>query len=347
MYIKKRFGTIYIKNMTKEIEETVLNDTMQINSLYDEVDILKNNIKYKDIEIKNLKEDVKLLKDKNEILNNIINKNNNTINKYNDDLIKNYINEKEIYINFDINNKVDIKEDIKTERLLDINKNKEVKYDILTPPQTPDKKIFKPKPAYKLFEEENKEPFYDTKDDIKINDNIKNTLEEIQPRRYTHKFENKELNILERCNVNAYNYNSKNKNSIELLDFIGTEYKVLIKFNSVVSEKINHNDKDIWNEIFKFKIDNKELTNNTKYSYKNKVLRCKEIYDKYGDSLGKFKIYVNYLGKLNDNEWKEYLIEFDKLYKNTINENDICKHKYKNDKTCNRICCNIIHKEDK
>lgn len=342
----KRFGTIYSYNMNKVIEETILNDTKQMDELYEEIEDLKKIINNKDIIIKNINDENKILKDKIEILENLINKNST-------------------------------KEEIKTERLLDFNKYKETlnkgnnKKNILTPPKTPDNNSFKPKPAYKLFEEENKETFYNTKEDItnknennieKDNNlNTKNKDKEEDKinsddntKKYTlrakNKFEDKTLPILERCNVIAYNYNidnHKKKNNIELLDFIGSEHKVMIKFNSIISEKINTNDKEIWNDIFKFKIENGELHSYNKYYYKWKILRCKELYDKYGESLGKFRIYVNYFGKITPIEWNQYLIDFDKLYKDTIKEEDICKHKYKNEKLCNRVCCNINHKEEK
>ena len=63
--IKKRFGII---DMTKEFEETILNNEKQMEELYEEVDKLNNIIKNKDIEIK-------LLNDKIEMLESIINKN--------------------------------------------------------------------------------------------------------------------------------------------------------------------------------------------------------------------------------------------------------------------------------
>ena len=332
----KRFGTIYSYNMNKVIEETILNDTKQMDELYEEIEDLKKIINNKDIIIKNINDENKILKDKIEILESLINKNS-------------------------------AKEEIKTETLNKGNNKK----DILTPPKTPDNNTFKPKPVYKLFEEENKETFYDTKEDItnKNEDNIEkdNNLNtknkdkkedkinsDDNTKKYTlrakNKFEDKTLPILERCNVIAYNYNidnHKKKNNIELLDFIGSEHKVMIKFNSIISEKINTNDKEIWNDIFKFKIENGELHSYNKYYYKWKILRCKELYDKYGESLGKFRIYVNYFGKITPIEWNQYLIDFDKLYKDTIKEEDICKHKYKNEKLCNRVCCNINHKEEK
>lgn len=53
------------------------------------------------------------------------------------------------------------------------------------------------------------------------------------PRLKTHKFENKSLSILERCGVIAYDYDDDNPRAKEIIDFISSEYKIIIKFNSI------------------------------------------------------------------------------------------------------------------
>jgi hypothetical protein len=172
--------------------------------------------------------------------------------------------------------------------------------------------------------------------------------------KYKHKFLDKSLHILERCNVIAYKYNLnlnnvKDKKDLEILEFIGSEHKVLVRFNSNIAERLDKKDKKIWEEIFKFKIDNSELSNSpsTKSNFKYKILRCKELYDKYGENLSRFQIYVNYIGKLTQKEWDEYLIEFDKLYNDKINVTNLCQYKYKDDKICNRFNCTIKHRDSK
>lgn len=168
---------------------------------------------------------------------------------------------------------------------------------------------------------------------IKVKElNFKNNEEHKILLRHKNKFEKKELPILERCNVIAYNYDKdlyNNDKELQILEYISSESKILIKFNSELLDKIYN------------KNDNKDNKSRFKYKY----IRCQELYNNYGEVLNKFRIYPDYLGKLTKKEWTDYLLEFDKLYKNTINFKDICKHKYKNGKLCNRICCNINHKK--
>jgi predicted RNase H-like nuclease (RuvC/YqgF family) len=168
--------------------------------------------------------------------------------------------------------------------------------------------------------------------------------------KYKNKFFDKNLHILERCNVLAYEYNEErnNKKHKGIIEFISSEYKFLVRFNSSIIEKIGE-DNDIWEHIYEFKIKNGELkdTYSNKSNFKYKLLRCKELYDIYGENLSKFRIYVTYLGRLTQKEWKDFLIEFDKLYNNIINEEYKCKHTYKDGKKCDRINCNVKHKDIK
>lgn len=62
-----------------------------------------------------------------------------------------------------------------------------------------------------------------------------------------NKFDNKKLNILERCNVKVYNYDNLECNNEELniLDYISSENKILIRFYSSITEKFDKNDETI------------------------------------------------------------------------------------------------------
>lgn len=165
-----------------------------------------------------------------------------------------------------------------------------------------------------------------------------------------NKFFNKSLPILERCNILAYDYNYDlhNDKTNEILQFLSSEHKVATKFNSIVADKIGKDD-NIWKDIYNFKIKNKELkdSNSSKSNYKFKILRCKYLYNKYGENLNKFKIYSTYIGRLTYKEWDHFLIEFDKLYNDTFKDMEKCQHEYKDGKICGIYNCNIKHKENK
>lgn len=145
--------------------------------------------------------------------------------------------------------------------------------------------------------------------------------------------------ILERCNVIAYNYDKSlfnTKKELDILKFISSEYKILIKFNSELSDKIDDkNDDKIWEKIYKFKVLNKDINDNkdNKSRFKFKFLRCRELYNLYGENLSNFRIYPDYIGKLTKSEWNEYLLEFEKLYNSTIKKNITLRSK--NDKIFN------------
>ncbi len=166
-----------------------------------------------------------------------------------------------------------------------------------------------------------------------------------------NKFDNKKLNILERCNVKVYNYDNLECNNEELtiLDYISSENKILIRFYSSITEKFDKNDETIWKKIYKFKVNNGEIVDypDNKKRFKYKYLRCKELYNKYGENLKRFNMSIYYLGRLNKDEWKVFLEEFDKLYNNTFKNMESCQYNYKNGKICGIDNCNIKHRENK
>lgn len=372
--IKKRFGTI---NMTKEFEETVLNDTKQMAELYEEIETLNTIIINKDIIIKNLNDENVVLKDKIFILESLLNKNDN-IHNSDENLeylkVNEPISDKDIKINEEqikklseeneklINNIKEIKEDY-----INIQKKNEEVEENIDKINNLESVIEELNEKLKNIPEINEEEIdkkYKQKYDSKLEEELKNIKVNIpspsnskenkkSSRLEGHRFENKKLPILERCNVIAYKYNKNldnevNKNKLQILHFISSEHKVLVRFNSSIAEQVNEKDEDMWEEIYKFKIENNELKDakSNKSQFKYKVKRCKELYDLYGENLSRFQIYVNYLGKLSSKEWEKYLEEFDKLY-NTINIENMCQHKYQNSKVCGRIDCKTKHKESK
>lgn len=170
-------------------------------------------------------------------------------------------------------------------------------------------------------------------------------------RKETHRFEDKTIPILKRCGVTTidsmnYQYNDRSK---EIIEFLFSEYKVKVKFNSIVTEKVYKIDGDAWEDVYKFKVTNGDLKDNkeNKKNFKYKFIRCKELYDLYGENLDKFRIYTNYIGKCTKKEWEEYLIEFDKLYKETYKNMNKCEHKFNNGKICGKYNCKINHRNQK
>jgi hypothetical protein len=346
--LKKRFGTI---NMTKEIEDTILSDTQQKNDLLDQIEEYKNIIIIKDNEIKWLTEDKNNYKLQIETLKELIKKDDNK--KLNESVDNNIVYElsfSEIcniplpYITIDEEVLLNPKENIESVKKIYDNQNSLDEF--LT--------------TYGLKNQEDLVNVLEKAKDIiniptpssSTDNNVCKGLNRNKEGNNRHRFEDKSLPILERCNVIKYKYNNdlnieKNKKALQIIDFISSEHKIIVKFNSCIDEQATQDDKEIWNEIYNFKIENGELSNKNKSQFKNKVIRCKQLYDKYEENLSRFQIYVNYIGRLNSKEWNIYLEEFDKLYNDTLKNEPFCKHKYVGGKICNRVNCKVKHREEK
>lgn len=334
------------KTTTKEMEETILSDTKQMKGLYERIEELENIIGNKDIEIKNLNEDIILLQNKNKILNDIIEKNTNKS-------IKNLESEvNDLYVNNS------------SEVLIDKNVcNKFTKYysfeeicNIPLPPITDDEEILlnveKNIESVKvLYENQNNLDVFLNNYGLKNQDDLIEVLERSKNNnvpmndtgKKTSKNRDKTLSILERYPVKIYKIKHIKNN--EILSFMASENKVLIRFQSMIAEKIN--DDTIWEDIYNFKIEYGELKNtrSEKKRFKYKITRCKILYDKYSENLSNFQIYLSHISDMSENDWKMWLLDFDKLYNDVYKNDVICKHKYKDDKICGKIDCKVKHKE--
>jgi hypothetical protein len=169
------------------------------------------------------------------------------------------------------------------------------------------------------------------------------------PSRLKNIFDNKNLSILKRCKVDVYKFDEKNtkENDLHILKYIASENKILIRFNSIVTEKVK--EEDLWKKIYYFKVKNGDLKDYSinKQRFKYKYLRCKELYNKYGENLKFFKMNIINIGKLTDDDWKLFLSEFDKLYHDTFKNMEACQHKYKDNNICGIFDCTINHKNYK
>lgn len=163
-------------------------------------------------------------------------------------------------------------------------------------------------------------------------------------------FDNKNLNILERCKVYVYKYNEEttNETDLNILEHIASENKLIIKFNSIIAEKVREDNIKLWEKLYYLKVKDGELIDypQNKQRFKYKYLRCKDLYNRYGENLKRFKINLINIGKLSKDEWKIFLEEFDKLYKETFRNMEACQHKYKDNKICGIFNCNKKHKNN-
>jgi hypothetical protein len=163
-------------------------------------------------------------------------------------------------------------------------------------------------------------------------------------------FWNKKLPILERCKVISYTYDKtlySDDKELQILEYVSGIHKYIIKFNSDIANRIDVNDKKMWEKIYMFKVFNGDIQDKpyNKKRVKYEYIRCKELYKIYNNNLKYFRIYTNYLGMLNKDEWKEYLEEFDKLYKSRINKEKLCtfilKKGNRKGQECSKLKCKM------
>lgn len=325
MYKLKRFGTIYSTDMTKEIEETINNDEIQMKKLYERIEYLEDELNKKNTKIKILEEENEAYKLQIVTYKKL----------FNDE--KNYIN------NIDIT-KEDKKDD--GSKPLNFNKMKEAlkRKDEL---ESKNKIIPKVEPTYQIFEEEYNTNNFIPTPSISSDDGsgkIKKCHDTNIPiSKPIRKQRNKKLPAIERYPVTIYD-----KTNSEILNFVSEENKFLIKFQYKIAEKLDKKIEEInIKDIIDFKIkceglnDNKDQRKRLKF----KIERCKVLYEKYGEKLSRVKISLNYLSEMPEKIWFEWLQSLDNIINNLYIDSIKCDYKYKNNKICGRYDCKIKHRE--
>lgn len=334
------------KNCVDRIEE-MYEENKKIYKLYQEFytkyNVSKNDILKLENELKVINEELK-------------NKKNNDINKYNESLISNYIKEKTIFTELEIITKNNYKKEEQSSRLINFDKYKEYKNN--------NNDIKKDK----IIDEINKSP-KNSKiiDNLNVKEHVKEhvkkdtnilqksfndpvfTVQEtcsIKPKRY-QKQRDKSLPILDRFNVKVFK-NEDLKDS-EILQFVGSEDSFIVEYQYKISEKLNKKIENITiDDVIDFKIKYEGYRNirTRRMELRYLITRSKILFETYGKKLCNFKISLYHLKIMNDEEWNEWLKEFDKLFNEIINKEKICNHKYKNNKECGKLNCKIKHKDN-
>lgn len=134
----------------------------------------------------------------------------------------------------------------------------------------------------------------------------------------------------------------------EILQFVASEDAFIIKFQYDICRKVEKNIKDItYNDIFDFKVKHGELknTNREKTRFKNKLRRCRYLYNIYKEKLSNFKISLYYLSAMSEEDWKIWINEFHKLIMDIYpdfeieeNEENICKYVFKSGNRKGELC---------
>lgn len=342
----KRFGTIYLKDMTKEIEDTIISDETQMRRLYEKIEELERIIKQKDIENKILKEENEAYKIQIETFKKLFNdKNKENDNREESDKLLNFDKYKKYINNKD--NIEKINEEYKKNngpQLLDFNKMKKVlnnEIDENISIQSSDdnlEKIKSDKIIKELNIKENLSNESKNIDDVNIfsnnicpnidtnkNDEKENTSDSHLGENNVKKFnkkDNKNIPILERFPINVYEtidlkFTEKiqnNKEIKELFDLIRYENNYKIKYQYEIAVLHNKYENDITiDDIIEFKIKNEGLKSSEKTRLKRKIERCKYLYEKYQNNLSRVGFQLYHIGYMNKKEWKLWIEELEKI----------------------------------
>lgn len=360
----KRFGTIYSNNMNKVIEETILNDTKQMEELYDEIEDLKKKLNKKDIEIKILKEkneaqEIQINTLKSIISNDKVNfSDSSEIINGSKHMLQEFVHvselNKHVSINIDeFKNKYDIEQinytNIPTPS---ISKDKSIDYE----------RVYKNKRIFKIAINklilinrirnflEKKQEEIDHKITKENKDENRKGLENSEPKKY-QKHRDIKISILDRFGTKPFNDNDL-KNS-EILQFVGEEDCFNIEYKYLVANKLNKNEENITIDDvvdFKIKYDGVRNTKTRRKEYRSIIKRCTYLFEKYNKNLGKFKISIYYLGIMSEDLWNEWKDAFDNLYKEVFKNSIECsatiQYGHNKGNKCNRFNCKIKHKDN-
>lgn len=193
----------------------------------------------------------------------------------------------------------------------------------------------------------NKEKELNNKSDDSVNtENINNNnnkipIKKIRPER------NRDLPILDRFKVKIIK-NEDLKDS-EILQFVGSEVCFLIEYQYKIAGKLNKNVENITlDDVIDFKIKYEGMRNlkSRRTEIKHLITRSKYLFEKYDKKLSRFKISLYHLKIMSDDEWNEWIKEFDKVLNEVINKEKTCTHAYKNNKICGKLNCKIKHKDN-
>lgn len=337
--IKNRFPHINMtKNISLEVQETILNHEKTIEELSNENDSLK-------IKIKNLEEKIFLLNQKKNIYLNIIKKNNITIDDDIEYEIKNKNEGSNNLNHLEFQNKSSINE----EKCF-INKNTDYKITDADIEVTPKYKkmlneyIKKEEEIKKIKEEININIQPSPPESLNSSSNITYVEEKIieKGKSKPRKQYDKTQPILVRFPITPINISKEEYMSDptvrELLDFIASETNCMVKYQHRIGKYLDEIKKVDIEYIINFKIKKENLSYNEKSKLKKKITRCKYLCDTYKYKLNSISFSVYNISIMTKKEWDEWLTELDKIIQNKYPPGYICDYIKNSGKNKGQIC---------
>lgn len=346
------FNKKIFTNISKEMEETILNDENQLKELYNKIEYLEKSLNNKDITIKNLNEEILLLKNKNKCLKEIIEKNSFSYTDINDNSINKrksiYYDTAEI-IDRNINT---YKEYVNKENI--INEGNNLKTDenfefTFHSPNVENKRSINNETDKKIINFNNNKYkrfmllsfLYTNKNKVK---NILNDYRKKQTKKVNRKMaklpniRDKTVFIGERVPIKVL----KNINNNLVFKTIAAETSLRIKLAHEISE-LTKRDTNIINykEIIDYIISQSDCLDGKAITrLRRKYQRSWDIYDIYGEKLNILKFSISAFSEMDDEDYKKW-----KLYlADIINElpkqcNYIFRKGDNKGNICNEIDC--------
>lgn len=340
MYIKKRFGIISSKDMTKEIQDTIQNGEKQYKELYEKIEELEKIIKEKNIEIN-------LLNEQNKIYKDIIQ--NNNIKMENFILDKTDNNKKDNnpkILNFDKmqvlnkengNNNINT-DSIKSDFKINFNVPNITNINIKETHEHKDlSNKFNEKEEIKILKEENID-----KSTVSIDSKNNNISYVGEISRNTKKQYDRSKPILTRFPIIPINITKEESmcdpTVKEILDFIASETNYLIKYQHRIGKYLDEIKKIDIEYIINFKVKKENLSYNQKSKLKKKIQRCKYLCDTYKYKLNSISFSIYNISIMSKKEWEEWLTELDKIIKDKYPSGYLCDYIKKTGKNKGQPC---------
>lgn len=127
----------------------------------------------------------------------------------------------------------------------------------------------------------------------------------------------------------------------------------IYKENIMLSDKSNKPNLLIHEKIInlivekRLEFEDKSKNRSSRTRMKNKIMRCKELFDRYKDRLSYFRFYISHLEEMSQANYNLWLEEVDKIINDRFKENEGCQFIYqRTDKAgekCRWINCPYPH----
>ncbi|KAI7873320.1 hypothetical protein K492DRAFT_176419 [Lichtheimia hyalospora FSU 10163] len=157
--------------------------------------------------------------------------------------------------------------------------------------------------------------------------------------------------VIERYTFKPYNIteiDNVDEETKKILEYANYEETYRAQFQSELVHKAGNSEKIINLIVEKrLEFEDKSKNRSSRTRMKNKIMRCKELFDRYKDRLSYFRFYISHLEEMSQANYNLWLEEVDKIINDRFKENEGCQFIYqRTDKAgekCRWINCPYPH----